>query len=118
MKQLFALLGLTLLLVSTGCDSNVEKEKALEGNWTSYSIARGGESVNQTAEFSFKEGNYTYDIGSHHEEGEYWVQGDKLYTEGPKVMKKKVQISKLENDTLILKMNDKGVPMSMAFVKE
>jgi hypothetical protein len=108
--------GLTFLLMAA-CTGNSERTKQLEGQWTSYMIARGGEAVNQEAVFNFKAGQYTYDIGSHHEEGDYWVEGDKLYTEGPKMMKKKVQIEKLTADTLVLNMNDKGVPMKMGFAR-
>lgn len=107
-----------ILLFGSSCTGNEEKEQMLEGKWNSYSIARGGDAVKQQAVFRFESGEYSYDIGSHHEEGNYWVEGDKLYTEGPTVMKKKVQIAQLTPDTLVLNMNDKGVPMKMAFVKE
>lgn len=105
-----------LFLVSCGTDS--DKEAQLQGTWNASYIERGGEEVTgQTVAFTFEGSDYIYTAGGYKEEGQFWVEGDKLYTEGAKVLKKSVEIEKLTADSLVLGMNDKGVPMRMVFVK-
>lgn len=116
MRYLQPALLITILLLLFACGTDSEKEEQLQGNWSATYIEKGGEEVSgQSVAFTFEGTAYTYTAGSHQEEGEFWVEGSKLYTEGPQVMKKSVEIQKLTADSLVLGMNDKGVPMKMIF---
>ena len=117
--------AVTILLISffsvvlISCDQTDDKQEALlQGEWNCVEVIRGGETNDGDGiQFSFAEEAYRYQSGSYTEEGNFWVENDKLFTEGPEVMKKQVQIEKLSSDTLILGMNDRGTTMQMTFIK-
>lgn len=107
-----------LLFTFVSCGTDSEKEQMLQGTWTAVEILRGGEQVSPDGvQFIFSEDQYTYKAPGYQEEGTFWVEGKKLYTEGEAVMKKSVEMETLTKDSLVLRMNDKGIAMRMALIR-
>jgi len=91
----------------------------LQGSWQCVHVERGDEtSDGEGIAFQFEGDHYTYQSGSYAEEGEFWVENENLFTEGPQVMKKQVTLEKLTEDSLVLGMNDRGLTMTMTFLKQ
>lgn len=119
MKKYLGLFVLPFAISLISCDPTDDKQEALlQGEWNCVEVIRGNESGDGSGiRFNFTEDDYTYQSGSYMEEGQFWVENDKLFTEGPEVMKKQVDIEKLSEDSLVLGMNDRGTTMTMTFIK-
>lgn len=117
MRYLLLILLAGLIFSCSGNDNN--KETQLQGRWDCVYVERAGETSDPGGIwFEFARTNYRYYTGGQlWEEGNFWVAGDKLFTEGPEVMKKSVEIELLNADSLILGMNDRGRSMKMIFEK-
>lgn len=117
MKYLLPILLSISLFACTGNDN--EQEAKLQGRWDCVYVEQVGEEIDPSGiRFEFQRTKYRYYTGGKlWEEGNFWVAGNKLITEGPEVMKKSVEIAQLANDSLVLGMNDRGRTMTMIFEK-
>lgn len=104
--------AIAFVLLFTACETKPAFDAALlEGPWKCVVMYTDGvENLNpQTIVFDFKlDSTYQYTGGSYTEKGKWWLEGDKLVTVADGDLEKKVQIEKVNADTLVINMNDRG----------
>ena len=118
------LTSLTLVTIFLSSCEQKYKPEQLKGAWQAVYVKHGDEVVSPAIlkgmgfEFNIDK-TYNYAASANDvEQGNYWIEGDLLFTEGENVMKKAVKIETLTADSLVLGMNDKGASMTMIFIKE
>lgn len=69
--------------------------------------------------FSFEENSrYVATYGASSEKGKFWISGENLHTIEDGKAEKKVKIAKLQNDSLLFRMNRAGTIEEILLVKE
>lgn len=112
-----------LNIVSSCSDDTPQYEmSAVSGEWTCvelYESERPQPLIQDAIRFSFKDDStYTYQGGLYSEAGTWKIKKDLLVTKAEDNMEKQVRIIRLESDTLILLMNDRGFEMKMILVSQ
>lgn len=122
MKSVYTLAIAAFILFATSCETKPAFEPALfEGSWKCAVLYTDGvENLNpQTIIFDFNlDSTYSYTGGSYTEEGKWWLEGDKLVTAAQGDLEKKVQIEKINADTLVMNMNDRGTDMKLILLQQ
>ena len=102
-----------------GCVGKYD-ESQLVGQWTGvdWKDVTNDRVIDVPVAFTFGEdGRYEASSGSSTEKGKYWITEEKLYTIEDGKAEKKVEIAKLENDSLLLRMNRAGVIEEILLVR-
>ena len=116
MKKLFVIVLVFLL----GCTGEFSEDQ-LVGKWQGleWKDVSNDEIIDVQVDFSFDEnGRYEANSGSSSEKGKFWISGDNLYTIEDGKAEKKVKIVKLQNDSLIFRMNRSGTIEEIILIKE
>lgn len=116
MKKLIVI-GLVFLL---GCAGKYNEDQ-LVGQWkgVEWKDVTNDKIINAAVAFSFEaDGRYEATSGTSSEKGKYWISGENLHTVEDGKAEKKVKIAKLQNDSLLFRMNRAGVIEEILLVKE
>ena len=109
MKKVFLLTSLLIFILSC---SNSEKYELISGSWKCSSWtneASGIDKCNNNVQFDFNpDKSYNSIIGKVKDSGEYSIQDGLLYISPEGKLEFAVKITKLNNDTLVLLMNQAG----------
>lgn len=108
-----------ILAALAGCSGKYD-ESQLAGQWTGveWRDVTNDRVIDVPVAFTFDEdGRYEASSGSSAEKGKYWITEEKLYTIEDGKAEKKVEIAKLENDSLLLRMNRAGVIEEILLVR-
>lgn len=108
------------LFFLVGCAGKYD-ESQLVGEWTGveWRDVTNDRVIDAAVAFTFDEdGRYEASSGTSTEKGKYWITEEKLYTIEDGKAEKKVEIAKLENDSLLLRMNRAGVIEEILLVRE
>ncbi|MBK8490954.1 MAG: hypothetical protein IPL49_08725 [Saprospirales bacterium] len=111
---------LVLLVFLLGCTSEFTDDQLL-GKWTAveWMDITNDKIIDIPVDFSFdNEGRYVANNGNATEKGKYWISGDNLFTIEDGKAEKKVKIAKLQNDSLLFRMNRAGTIEEILLVKE
>jgi hypothetical protein len=123
MKKLKTILfmALSLVLVFSSCIDSVNnkliigKWKATE--WLENDTPNIANATNTAFNFDDK-GNYTFSHNETVNKGTYKVENDMLFTTEEGMQEIMVNISKINNDSLVLIMNNSGVKEKLILIKE
>jgi len=123
MKKLKTILfmALSLVLVFSSCIDSVNnkliigKWKATE--WLENDTPNIANATNTAFNFDDK-GNYTFSHNETVNKGTYKVENDMLFTTEEGMQEIMVNISKINNDSLVLIMNNSGVIEKLILIKE
>ena len=119
MVKKFGSLLLTAILAITlfsACQSFNERE--IHGQWYSNSWTSNGEPIRMRAWMDFEEdGTYRAVFQDSKEQGEYWIDGYKLFTQAEGADKIVTRIKRLEMDTMVIGMNRGGNDEEILFVR-
>lgn len=115
-KFIFGLISILILMISC---QDIEQKKLIIGEWGCIDWkVKGVSKTNPEAKFVFGEdGRYQYQVNSLKENGNYKVQGGKLYSTPDNELEIAVDIMKLTTDTLEFNMSRAGVPETMLLIK-
>ncbi len=118
MKKLRYLLVLVLAIASADCSTKNFNEREIIGRWFSASWLRDGQDTNLLAWFQFNEDKtYQAVIASNQEEGTWWIDGYKLYTQAKGEERIVVKIELLDASNLVLRMNRSGQDELLTFTR-
>lgn len=122
MKSINTFVFAAFLLFATSCETKPAFDPALfEGAWKcAVMVTDGTEDLNpQNIVFDFKkDSTYSYVGGSYTETGKWYLEGDKLVTIASDDLEKKVQIEKINADTLVMNMNDRGTDVKLILLAQ
>ena len=122
MKSIYTFAFSAFLLFATSCDTKPAFDTALfEGAWKcAVMVTDGTEDLNpQNIVFDFKkDSTYSYTGGSYTEAGKWYLEGNKLVTIANDDLEKKVEIEKINADTLIMNMNDRGTEVQLILLAQ
>lgn len=122
MKTIYSIAIAAVTLFATSCETKPVYDAALfEGPWKcAVMITDGAEDLSpQTIIFDFKvDSTYSYTGGSYTETGIWYLDGDKLVTVAEGDLEKKVQIEKINADTLVMNMNDRGTDVKLILLAQ
>ena len=116
MKKLIVL----VLVVLAGCAGKYNEDQ-LAGKWkgVEWKDVTNQKIIDSPVTFSFEEdGRYEATSGMSSEKGRYWISGENLHTREDGKAEKKVKIAKLQNDTLVFRMNRAGTIEEILLVKD
>ena len=108
------------LLFLIGCAGKYEEDQ-LAGKWkgVEWKDVTNEKVIDIPVAFSFGEdGRYEANSGTSSEKGKYWISGENLHTQEDGKAEKKVKIAKLQNDTLLFRMNRAGAIEEILLVRE
>ncbi len=108
------------LALMLGCASKFDEDQLI-GQWigVEWKDMTNEKIIDSQVSFSFmQDGRYEASSGSSTEQGKYWISGDNLHTIEDGKAEKKVKIAKLQNDSLIFRMNRAGTIEEILLIKE
>jgi len=117
MKNLLLLFSVLFLF---SCQENNYQDSQLIGEWTAaeWNDLTNEKTINIPVTFTFDaENRYDASYGNSSEKGKYWISASHLHTVEDGKAEKKVEIKKLENDSLIFGMNRMGNLEEIVLVK-
>ena len=118
MKKLSILFLFACVVFVSACQTTSYNEREIIGRWFSQSWMREGQETGLTAWFEFNEDKtYRAVIQRQQEEGKWWIDGYKLYTQANGQEKIVVKIERLEGSILELGMNRGGQEEHLVFGK-
>ncbi len=120
MKSYLTLLSLLLIisLMTPGCGTSAKNEEAIVGQWFSVGWLSDGVETHQKAWFEFN-ADHTYRavVERNKEEGKWWVDGYKLFTQASGEERIVVKIEKLDSGNLEIAMNRGGQKELLIFTR-
>jgi len=106
MKYLVIILSIAFL---AACNYESYNQRQIEGQWFSESWTSGGEETGYRAWLAFdQDSTYRALFNNRREQGKFWVDGQRLYTDAEDGDPIKVKISSLDEQTLVIEMNRSG----------
>ncbi len=112
------LIALTVTLLIASCGYETYNQRQIEGQWFSDSWVRDGEETGMRAWIAFDaDSSYRAIFNERREQGKYWVDGYKLYTDADGAETIVVKIASLEENNMILEMNRSGVIEELMFTR-
>ncbi len=116
MKMSKLTLVFAVIAISTACTTTNYNEKQIIGRWFSQEWLRDGQDTGMTAWFEFNDDKtYRAVIARTQEEGRWWIEGNKLFTQANGAEKIVVKIEKLDNNQLQIGMNRSGQKEEILF---
>lgn len=103
------------------CTSSLFEESHLHGSWDKqeWKDLTNDKLIPNQMDFAFdSDRRYEVDYGSEKEIGKYWISGKYLHTVEDGKAEKKVEILKLNQDTLIFQMNRAGTIEEVFLLKK
>jgi len=114
--------GLVLLICLWAC-TGIKKDD-LKGNWTAVQLTEEGDSLKVNLDeitLQFEEEGYTFTSTLNHKEaGIYYLRNNYLFTLdslNPEAKEKVVEIARLQNDSLFVRMNETGKERILVLTK-
>ncbi len=115
MKILIAL-AVTVFIASCGYESYNQRQ--IEGQWFSDSWVSDGEETGMRAWIAFDtDSTYRAIFNERREQGDFWVDGYKLYTKAKDAETIVVKITSLEENNMVLQMNRSGAKEELMFTR-
>ena len=112
--RLLTVLTITLFIASCGYTSYNQRQ--IEGQWFSDSWVRDGEETGMRAWIAFdSDSTYRAIFNERKEQGKYWIDGYKLYTDADGAETIVVKINSLEENNMVLQMNRSGAKEELMF---
>lgn len=113
-------LVVVVLALMLGCTSKFNEDQLI-GQWAGveWKDITHEKIIDAQVSFSFEpDGRYTASSGASTEKGKYWISGENLRTIEDGKAEKQVKIVKLQNDSLLLRMNRAGTIEEILLIKE
>jgi len=118
MKKLSCLSIMFLAIAMVSCSTKNFNEREIVGRWFSVSWLREGQDTGLAAWFEFNEDKtYRSVIDRNQEEGKWWIDGYKLYTQAAGEERIVVKIELLDAGNLELRMNRGGQDELLIFTR-
>lgn len=118
MKKYSYLLALVFAIGMAGCSTKNFNEREIIGRWYSVAWTRDGQETDMKAWFEFLEDKtYRAVIQRNQEEGKWWIDGYKLFTQVPGEERIVVKIERLDQGNLELRMNRGGQDELLSFTR-
>ena len=109
MKRISYFVIVLIAGLAMSCGTTSKNEEAIIGRWFSQGWEREGQETDMTAWFEFNEDKtYRAVIQRQQEQGTWWIDGYKLFTQAEGQEKIMVKIERLEGSALELGMNRGG----------
>jgi hypothetical protein len=116
MKIIIGLVAPLFVVLLLNCSVKNYNERELVGQWFSQQWTQDGHPTQLRAWFQFGEDKtYRAVISENQEEGKWWIDGYKLYTQVEGQEKIVVKISSLDSTTLVVDMNRGGQKEQITF---
>ena len=106
MKYLITILAIAAI---AACTYESYNQRQIEGQWYSESWTSGGEETGYRAWMAFdQDSTYRALFQNRREQGKYWIDGHRLYTDSEDGDPIKVKIASLEDESMVIEMNRGG----------
>ncbi|HLF65578.1 MAG TPA: hypothetical protein VI603_17580 [Saprospiraceae bacterium] len=118
MKKLNTYLIFVLTVLMVSCSTKNYNEREIIGRWFSIGWLQNGLETDLTAWFEFNEDKtYRAVIARNQEEGTWWIDGYKLYTQAKGEERIVVKIERLDEGNLEIRMNRGGQDELLIFTR-
>lgn len=112
--RLFIVLLATIVIAS--CGYSTYNQRQIEGQWFSDSWTSDGTESGMRAWIAFDtDSTYRAIFNERKEQGKYWIDGYKLYTDSYEAEAIVVKIESLEENNMVLQMNRSGAKEVLMF---
>ncbi len=113
----YTLLFISILFLAA-CNYESYNQREIEGQWFSESWTSAGEETGYRAWMAFEQDStYRALFNNRREQGKFWVDGHRLYTDSEDGDPIKVKIASLDEQSLVIEMNRGGNKEILTFGK-
>jgi hypothetical protein len=115
MKYILAFISICFI---AACSFESYNQREIEGQWYSESWTSSGEETGYRAWMAFEQDStYRALFNNRREQGKYWIDGHRLYTDSEDGEPIKVKIASLDEQSMVIEMNRGGNKETITFGK-